>query len=304
MEKRLPVGGPGPAAIRRATARVRYRFARGSGSPGMAILPEGFTLPPLPYLVGLLVAAGAVGWGVARRRPAVTSGRVLAFAPWMVLGSALHVLYVARVLPDAVRPLGGTPAVYVAVGALGAGAWLLFDATLDGDAVPRALATAGGVLAAGGVAAVVGTASSLSQGVPAAAAVVASALAAATWAGLVRGVPTVRATGSLGAFVVLAHALDGVSTAAGVDVLGFGERTPLSRLVIEFAAGLPTDPVVGAGWLFVLVKLGVASLVVWLFADLVDAEPTRSRLLLGFVAAVGLGPAVHNLLLFTISTPG
>ena len=84
-------------------------------------------------------------------------------------------------------------------------------------------------------------------------------------------------------------------------MLGSGERTPLSRLIIEFAAGLPAEPIIGAGWLFVLVKLGVASLVVWLFADLVEAEPRRSRLLLGFVAAVGLGPAVHNLLLFTIS---
>jgi len=270
----------------------------------MAILPEGFTLPPVPYLVGLAFAAGAVAWAVARRRPAVTTARVLSFAPWMVLGSAVHVLYVVEALPGAIRPLGGTPAVYVAVGTVGVGAWVLADATLDGRAVPRALAAVGGVLAAGAVFAVGVVGTSLSPAAPAAAVVAAAVVAAAAWAGLVRGVPAVRATGSLGAFVVFAHALDGVSTAVGVDVLGFGERTPLSREIIEFAAGLPTAPTVGAGWLFVLVKLGVASVVVWLFADLVAEEPTRSRLLLGFVAAVGLGPAVHNLLLFTIEVPG
>lgn len=267
----------------------------------MAILPEGFTLPPLPYLVGLAVAAAVVARTVARRRPAVTTERVLAFAPWMVLGSAVHVLYVSRGLPDVIRPLGGTPAVYVAVGTLAVGTWMLADAALGEAAVPRALAASGGVLALAAVVAVGVAAPSLSPVVPAAAVVVATVLAAVAWVVFTRAVPAVRATGPLGAFVVFAHALDGVSTAAGVDVLGFGERTPLSRLIIEFAAGLPTEPTLGAGWLFVLVKLGVASLVVWLFVDFLEEEPTRARLLLGFVAAVGLGPAVHNLLLFTIS---
>ena len=270
----------------------------------MAILPEGFMLPPLPYLVGLAVAAGVVAWAVGRRRPAVTTDRVLAFAPWMVLGSAVHVLYVVDALPDAVRPLGGTPAVYVAVATAGVGAWVVAEATLAGSAVSRALAASGGILALGAVVAVGVVGASLSPAAPVAGVVVAAVLAAAAWAGLTRAYPSVKATGALGVFVVFAHALDGVSTAVGVDVLGFGERTPLSRLIIEFAAGLPTEPVVGAGWLFVAVKLGVASVVVWLFADLIDAEPTRSRLLLGFVAAVGLGPAVHNLLLFTIASPG
>jgi len=270
----------------------------------MAILPEGFMLPPLPYLVGLAVAAGVVGWAVGRRRPAVTTDRVLAFAPWMVLGSAVHVLYVVDALPDVVRPLGGTPAVYVAVATLGVGAWVVAEATLAGSAVPRFLAASGGILALGAVVAVGVVGASLSPAAPVAGMVVATVLAAATWVGLTRAEPAIGATGALGMFVVFAHALDGVSTAVGVDVLGFGERTPLSRLIIEFAAGLPTEPLVGAGWLFVAVKLGVASVVVWLFADLMDAEPARSRLLLGFVAAIGLGPAVHNLLLFTIASPG
>ena len=283
------------------TTRLRYRFARGFAPPGMAILPEGFALPPLPYLVGLVAAVVVVAVVAARRRPAVTTGRVLSFAPWMVLGSAVHVLYAAEALPDAVRPLGGTPAVYVTVGTVGVGAWVLADAVFEESTVARALAASGGVLALGAVVAVGVAGGSLSPAAPAAAVVAASVFAAVAWGGLTRAVPEIRETGALGAFVVFAHLLDGVSTAVGVDVLGFGERTPLSRLIIEFAAGLPTEPILGSVWLFVVVKLGVASVVVWLFADLMRAEPARSRLLLGFVAAVGLGPAVHNLLLFTIA---
>ncbi|WP_336025000.1 DUF63 family protein [Halobellus salinisoli] len=282
----------------------------------MAILPEGFALPPLPYLVSLLAASAVVGREAYRRAPAVTTPVVLAFAPWMVLGSALHVLYVANALPDLVRPLAGTPAVYVSVAVLAVATWTAADAFLaseppsgaapDHEDVARALGLVGGILAAVAVASVLVIGASqgtLSPVLPAAGVVVAVVLTGAIWAGLTRAVPEVRKTGHLGAFAVLAHVLDGVTTAVGIDLLGFGERTPLSRLIIEFAAGLPTEPVLGAGWLFVLVKIAVASLVVWLFADLVESDPTESRLLLGFVAAVGLGPATHNALLFTISAP-
>ncbi|QCC47047.1 DUF63 family protein [Halobellus limi] len=282
----------------------------------MAILPEGFALPPPTYLAALLAAAAVVARAALRRRPTVTTGRVLALAPWMALGSALHVLYVVEALPALARPLAGTPAVYVTVAVAAVGAWVALDAVLDerdGDSagqsprVARALALGGGALALVAVVRVLAVgvaAGALSPLVPAASVVVAAVLAAAVWFALTRVAPETRTTGALGAFAVFAHVLDGVSTAAGIDLLGFGERTPLSRLIVEFAAGLPTEPVLGSGWLFVLVKIAVASLVVWLFADLVETDPTEARLLLGFVAAVGFGPATHNVLLFAISAPG
>jgi uncharacterized membrane protein len=125
--------------------------------------------------------------------------------------------------------------------------------------------------------------------------------AAGTWLLLRRLSPAVTVTGRLGILAVGAHALDGVSTAVGIDLLGFGERTPLSRLVIEFGASLPTAPAIGGAWLFVLVKLVVASVVVVALTETVREEPTTGRLLLGFVAAVGLGPGAHNVLLFTVA---
>jgi uncharacterized membrane protein len=268
----------------------------------MAILPAGFALPPLPYLIALLAGLAGVGWLLSRRRPAVTERAVLAFVPWIVLGAALHVLYVVEALPATVRPLAGTPSVYLTV-ALAAGvAWLAIDRGDEGRTARR-LGVVGGltVLPAVGTALAVGVGrGSLALAPVAGIVIVAAVVTVAAWALLRRIRPGVSVTGRVGLLALAAHALDGVSTGVGVDLLGFGERTPLSRLVIEFAAGLPTAPLIGSGWLFVLVKLAVAGTVVVALAETVRETPTEGRLLLGFVAAVGLGPGVHNLLLFAV----
>jgi uncharacterized membrane protein len=267
----------------------------------MALLPEGFALPPLPYLFALLAGLAAVAWLLARRHPPVSERLVLAFTPWVALGSALHVLYVLGALPAVARPLAGTPAVYLTVAVVGGATWLAALGTGRGTArlvgavgVVAALPAVAAVLAVGADAGTLRLLPSL--GILAVAALV----TAAAWALLRRVRPGVSATGRLGGLVVAAHALDGVSTAVGVDLLGFGERTPLSALVIDLAASLPTAPLLGSGWLFVLVKLAVAGAVIVLLAETVREAPTEGRLLLGFVAAVGLGPGVHNVLLFAV----
>ncbi|MFB6280981.1 MAG: DUF63 domain-containing protein, partial [Haloferacaceae archaeon] len=107
----------------------------------MPLLPEGFALPPLPYLVGLGLGLGALAVLAARRRPPVREPHVVALAPWMAAGAAAHVLYVLDALPAAVRPLAGTPAVYATAGLLAGTVWLAADAA--GTEVPRALAGAG-----------------------------------------------------------------------------------------------------------------------------------------------------------------
>jgi uncharacterized membrane protein len=267
----------------------------------MALLPEGFALPPLPYLVALCLALAAVGGLLIRRRPPVTERTVLAFVPWMVVGAALHVLHVVGALPAAVRPLTGTPAVYLTVAVVGGATWLVAD--VGGD--ERLVAGVGGVCLSLAVAAAlgVGAARGTLRLAPAVGIlVVAGVVGWVTWGLLRRTRPDVAVTGRLGELAVLAHALDGVSTAVGVDLLGFGERSPLSRLVIEFAGTLPVADAVGQGWLFVLVKLAVAVAIVVALVGSVREEPVEGRLLLGFVAAVGLGPGAHNVLLFVIST--
>jgi len=269
----------------------------------MAVLPEGFALPPLPYLFALVAGLVAVGALVARRRPPVSDVTVLAFAPWMVLGSALHVLYVVDALPDPIRPLAGAPAVYLTVTIVAGVTWLGADAA-PFDEIHRFLAAVGAVALVPTVAAAIGVGAgrrSLAI-LPSVGILLVSAIAAAaTWALLLRVAPDVSATGRLGALAVASHALDGVSTAVGIDLLGFGERTPLSALIIEFAASLPTASLIGSGWLFVLVKLVVAAVVVVALTETVREAPTQGRLLLGVVAAVGLGPGAHNVLLFTVA---
>jgi uncharacterized membrane protein len=270
----------------------------------LQLLPAGFALPPLPYLLVLVVGLGAVALGLRRRAPAFTDRHVVAFVPWIVAGSATHALYVVDALPAVVEPFAGTPAVYATVALVAGVVWLVADTVADEPTVPSALGACGvgvGVLTVGvslGVGVARGT---LSPGWSAVALVVGLAVGVAAWTALGRLVPRVAVVGSAGLVAVSSHALDGVSTAVGVDVLGFGERTPLSRVIIETAASLPTADVLGSGWLFVLVKLAVVSVVVVLFADLMEDDPREGRALLGVVAAVGLGPGVHNLILFAIS---
>jgi uncharacterized membrane protein len=268
----------------------------------MAILPAGFSLPPLPYLLVLAAGLGLVLAGFVRRRPPVTPDVVLALAAWMVAGSALHVLYVVGALPPTLRPLAGTPAVYLSVAVLAGGAWLLAD-RLDGVDVALAVGLSGvlAFLPSAGAAVAFGfERGSLTAFWPGVGLLVAVVLGVVGWALLRRLHPPVAVTGSVGLLAMFGHAVDGVSTAVGVDVLGYGERTPLSALVLELAGTLPTASTLGTGWLFVLVKLLVAGVVVALLADYVREEPDEGLLVLGFVAAVGIGPGVHNLLLFAV----
>lgn len=262
----------------------------------MALLPAGFALPPLPYLLALAVGLLVVGSLLVRRRPPVDDDRVLGLAPWMAAGAAGHVLYVVDGLPSGLRPLGGTPAVYVTVAVLAGAVWVLADES--GRDAPRALGATG--LVATGVTggAALGAGAAFEPVWPAAALVAAAVVAGATWAGLLRVRPDVAVAGRSGALAVFGHALDGVSTAVGVGMLDYGERTPVSRLVIEFGSALAGPSGV---WLFVVVKLAVvAVLTVWL-AEFVREDPDGGHLLFVVVTAVGLGPGVHNLLLFTVT---
>jgi uncharacterized membrane protein len=270
----------------------------------MQILPEGFALPPIPYLLVLLVAAVGVGLGVRSRRPTVTGSHVVTLAPWMAVGSVLHVLHVVGVLPPLLDPLAGTPSVYISVGILVGAVWLAADVAVDSSRVPAVLAATGGLVLVPALVAALAAGQargSLAVTWPGIALVLAVGLTVVAWAVLRRVRPGVAVTGSVGVLALFGHTLDGVSTAVGLEVLGFSERTPLSRVIIELGQALPTAQFAGGAWLFVLVKLLVAGVVVVLMADYVREEPTEGYLLLGLVAAVGLGPGVHNLVLFSIA---
>ncbi|PSQ44598.1 DUF63 domain-containing protein [Halobacteriales archaeon SW_7_68_16] len=236
-------------------------------------MPAGFDLPPLPVLGSLLAGIGSVAVALYRLDPPVTDRIVLAFLPWVVAGAALHV----AALLGLVAPTVGRVAV------VGVGVAL--------PVIAHVLATGPG---AGSI-----------DPVPPAIALLGTAIVTPlTWTLLGRlrdDVTTV--TGVIGIVLVFGHALDGVSTAVGVDLLGAGERTPFSRVILEVGAALPTADLIGAGWLFVLVKLVLASVVLVLLGPTLRETPRDGRLLVFAITALGLGPGVNNLLLFAVSAP-
>jgi uncharacterized membrane protein len=280
---------------------------------------EGFVVPPLPYTVLLLAGVVAVVATLYAMGLPVTERLVLAFAPWMVSGAALHVLYQvgerfqARLYPPVLEPLFAAPAVYLTT-FVGMGVVWILAATVASTTRSVAESHDYGARYLGGLGsgvAVVVVALVFRQALdpavdpapllPTAGILVALVLTFVVYIiiGAWRTYVVAEAR-YVGALVLFAHVLDGVTTTIGVDLLGSGERSALPARIMEFAAGLPTAEFIGTGWLFLVVKVMVASAIVVLFADYVREAPTRGNLLFAFVTAVGLGPATNNYLLFVL----
>lgn len=272
------------------------------------VLPEGFALPPLLYLLVLLavlLAAAVVLWSI---RPAVTDRTVLAIVPWMAAGGIAHALHEAGALPAAAEPFFGVPAVYLTLGATGGLVWVVSSVTAAGqpERDPAILlgAVGGGAAIAALIAAVWWGRSTETLAVwwPTVGLVASATITAGVWVAARRLVPeTTDLAAWTGVVVVFGHALDGLSTAIGIDILGTGERSPVADAVIGLGGGLPPAELVGEAWLFILVKLALPVVVLVLFRQYLDEAPSQARLLLAVIAAVGLGPGVHNLTLFLLS---
>jgi uncharacterized membrane protein len=127
------------------------------------------------------------------------------------------------------------------------------------------------------------------------------ALTIMTWLTINYAAPSVTAhAGWMGIFAIFGQLLDAVSTAIGIDILSLSEQVPLSRAVLEFAATLPSAPIIGVGWLFVVLKLTLATGLVWLVST--DNKPMRISDYVLFLGAglVGLLPGLRNLILYTV----
>ncbi|MHC3437858.1 DUF63 family protein [Natrialbaceae archaeon A-gly3] len=272
------------------------------------VLPEGFVLPPwylIVPLVLLFVGVVVILWVL---EPPVTDGTIIAFAPWMMFGSTLHVLYKIGAYPSTIEPLFSSPSVYLTTAVIAGLAWILasflYAAGLQ-PSITRVVGSSGAGFFL--VFAVVTMYFGWELGTfepfwPVISIVIAGIVTAIAWVALSLWFTEVAAVTSLtGALVVFSQALDGVSTAIGYDILGAGEDVPLSRLILETGEALPTADLLGAGWLFVLTKVSLALVVVGLFKDVLRESPELGRAVLALVAAVGLGPGTHNILLFMIT---
>lgn len=272
----------------------------------MLVLPSGLALPPLPYLVALVSGCFLVSSLLVAVEPPVDQKLAIAMAPWIAVGGALHAFYQLGAFAPLYEPLFGAPAVYLTTFFVTGTVWLVLSvigvARGHVGNIHRNLGLTGtGVLT---VLFVFVLYQGMGGGVvdpvwPAVAFIVALALTAVTiFLISIWRTPVFFRIRYAGPVVVFAHALDGVSTAIGADVIGVTERTPIPRAIMEFAGQLPTAETMGVGWLFIFVKLVVAAIVVVAFNRYVDEEPAEGTLALLGVTAVGLGPAMNNLFLF------
>ncbi|QSG12774.1 putative membrane protein [Halapricum desulfuricans] len=279
----------------------------------MPLLPSGLVVPPLAHLAALIVGTVTVTAFLLALEPRVRQRHVLAFTPWMVAGAVAHGLHQLdrTVYPTWAEPLFGAPAVYVtAFVALGA-VWasLAFRASLrtDEDQVARDLGVTGTV-ALLGLLVFASRQETLVAGEPLwslAGVVITVPVTLGVYFGMAYFTTDIVArTRLVGGLVIFAHALDGITTAIGIDALGTGERSPLPRAIMDVAGSLPVAETIGVGWLFVVVKLALAVVLVAVFADYLEAEPTRGNLTFAAIIALGLGPAVNNVVLFALRNSG
>jgi uncharacterized membrane protein len=281
---------------------------------------EGFVVPSVEYSALLVVGAAVVLALLYAIQPPVTQRTVLAFVPWMISGSALHVfyqigeLYQVQLYPPVIEPFFSAPAVYlttfVAMGAV----WVLSSivgirsrsSVSGGDKVTQYLGALGlgvmitlvGLMIWQGFDPAVGPMEPILPLVGIIVTMVATFLVyilIGTWRTHI-----IAQARLVGALVLFAHLLDGITTAIGADILGVTERSVLSARIMEFAADLPTAEFLGSGWLFVVVKMLLAVLIVIGFADYVHEEPTRGNLFFALIVALGIGPAMNNVFLFLL----
>lgn len=274
-----------------------------------------FVVPGPIQSAALLIGTGTIVVLLYALRPPLTQKIVLSFIPWMISGSIMHVFWqlgntYQQLYPESIDPLFSAPAVYlttfIALGAI----WTLSAIIVpsydrSGRIATYIFATGLGVLIPLlGLVVWQGMSDQLAPMEPiwpvlglilSIALTFVVYIAIGAWRTYV-----IAQARYVGAFVLFAHTFDGVTTAIGVDVLGAGERSALPKAILEFAADLPVADTIGVGWLFVLVKVTLASAIVVLFAEYLDEEPTQANLLLTVIAIVGLGPAVNNFFLFLL----
>ena len=141
----------------------------------------------------------------------------------------------------------------------------------------------------------------------------ASAIAYVVWRTIETEWPeVVTATGAVGFFVLWGHAIDGVANVISADFLhaiglparfNYYPKHPANAIIIDVTSSIQPaslSAVIGTSWPFLVVKMIVASLVLWLFTDeFVDESPRYALLLLVAVTAVGLGPGTRDMLRVT-----
>jgi uncharacterized membrane protein len=126
--------------------------------------------------------------------------------------------------------------------------------------------------------------------------VLAAAVTGLVWRGFLRE-RTHIGIGWAAPGVVFAHVLDATTTGVGLEILGTTEQNPVSATVISLGDAVAA----GVGVvLFLALKTILASVLVLLSSPSIGTSREQvSILALG--GGVGLAPAIHNIVLFTLT---
>jgi uncharacterized membrane protein len=273
---------------------------------GVLGLPDPvYWIPVALLFVGVLAILYLIG-------PTVTDWTVPAFGTWVVAGALLHVLRRQSIFPDLLEPLFGAPMVYLTTATMTVIAWSLSELVVE---MRSARASCDRQVAVGGTAVVVvvvavSLVDAIGTGVvrplwPTLALFGAAILTAVVWVAMsIFATDTAKTTGKTGVVLLFAHLLDAITTGIGVvgpdplpRLIGQDGLSPIAGFVFESAG---EGSLVAGALAFVAVKLLLAVAVVVAFERVVEQRPPAARLGLGAVVAAGLGPALHNVLLFTV----
>jgi len=235
---------------------------------------------------------------IKARRLIITQRLITALVPWFGVIGATYALEEALSWPPWVTLFIRTPTAYVTVGVVVLLGWLVLDIFVT-DGLPFgtvSLATL--ILCAVGVGVTL-VAIPETDALRWNATAILLAFVVTGVVGLtLQTIEKEAAGGWLGTTVVFSHVLDAMTTVVGLEVLGATERNPISAAVIA-VGNTAIDGVPGV-LLFLFVKITVAVLIVWLATDTDSQLDVETSGLLVVAAGVGLAPAVHNLVLFSL----
>ena len=275
-----------------------------------------FVVPDqMSLILGLAIGTLLVSVLIYAVRPPMTQSITIAIVPWIIAGAILHVFYQIHVgpgdgelFPEGIAPIFSAPSIYFTTFILLGLVWVLATMIVPSPDHDHQIGmylglTGVGVATPLAVLVVWQGLGDLELNLILPTLGLIASLAVTFLLFILIGIwrtYVIAETRYVGALVLFAHVFDAITTAIGVELMDAHERSSLPRMIMDFAADLPTYDILGEAWLFVVIKLVLASAIVVFFADYLYEKPAEGNLFFAIVIAVGLGPAVNNFCLFVL----